>query len=191
MTGAQSSYLLVSHLLKALSHKIRTPLSVISNDLHFISSTYPQADSGRAREKVDDIAEILSESIRLLSKPSIIETFDIAEIFKDIGVKSEVSERIRSDKLLLGQALSTLKTPFPYTVQGSAQFGALTTVELQGNLTAPEGFEFSLFTQLFNELLQHQTTLPPIIDALFDASRVAVHGTVAGEVVTVQLQFST
>lgn len=51
--------LVLAGLMRALSHKIRTPLSVISNDLSFFKSCLPTEDVDRSLQKVKVIGDIL------------------------------------------------------------------------------------------------------------------------------------
>lgn len=52
---------LLKHLHKALSHRIRTPLSVISNDLQFLNSQYPHAELDRTIAQCKKITDVLTD----------------------------------------------------------------------------------------------------------------------------------
>lgn len=54
---------LLKHLHKALSHRIRTPLSVISNDLQFLNSQYPHAELDRTIAQCKKITDVLTDCV--------------------------------------------------------------------------------------------------------------------------------
>jgi hypothetical protein len=60
---------LLSELLKLLTHEIRSPLSILSNDLAYVCAKYSQKDLSTSKEAIKTSVEILS-LIESLPSPS-------------------------------------------------------------------------------------------------------------------------
>ena len=52
---------LLDAALRLLAHRLRTPLSVISNDLYFLESSGMSSDLGGSREKIEEISLLLKQ----------------------------------------------------------------------------------------------------------------------------------
>ncbi len=55
------AFLILSTFARSLAHKLRTPLSVISNDLYYFKSLLPTAECDRSIERCRQLSDILSE----------------------------------------------------------------------------------------------------------------------------------
>jgi signal transduction histidine kinase len=79
---------IISALSHALSHKIRTPLSVISNDLFFLQSLVPEGECARALKRCQEISSILQSmevSEELFAAPQRIEVRAALGLFASEG----------------------------------------------------------------------------------------------------------
>lgn len=76
------SYLIVSTLFRTLTHKLRGPLSVISNDLSFLQTTTSDEGCERGILRCREISELLGE-ISLPFQPDITTIFDIISVLED------------------------------------------------------------------------------------------------------------
>jgi hypothetical protein len=73
--------------LRGLGHQIRTPLSVVINDLAYINSRFPEVECQRPLTRARDIANILSE---LTPQSGIKERFKLSSI-KDFFESRQIS----------------------------------------------------------------------------------------------------
>ncbi len=73
----------ITHLIEALCHKIRTPLSVISNDLVFLETTLGPSEVERSKRKIEEIKNILRECSEIVNLPrNNVSLGEIAEVLK-------------------------------------------------------------------------------------------------------------
>jgi hypothetical protein len=75
---------LVGTLAEALSHLIRTPLSVISNDLHYFAGRIPAEELERSNEKCRRIAESLSSVALLGRTPLEFRAIDLGSLLAGV-----------------------------------------------------------------------------------------------------------
>ncbi len=80
----------VASLIEALCHKIRTPLSVISNDLVFYESTLGADEIQRSKRKVEEIKNILKECSEIVNLK--VDDLALGDIFKIAGLKLDDPE---------------------------------------------------------------------------------------------------
>jgi hypothetical protein len=57
----------VALLIESLCHKIRTPLSVVSNDLKYFETTLGKEETSRSLRRIDEIKNILKECAEFLN----------------------------------------------------------------------------------------------------------------------------
>lgn len=55
------------YLLKALTHKVRTPLSTIKNDVEYFKSAYPKEDFSSTQRAIDKIDASLNDAFFMLN----------------------------------------------------------------------------------------------------------------------------
>lgn len=83
--------LVLSAFTKALFHKIRSPLSVISNDLTYLNSKFPDENIERTLNKCFTIGNIMrSSEVNLGAFEN--ESCDVVEILKDAGFVDSIAE---------------------------------------------------------------------------------------------------
>lgn len=65
----------LQEVLKIFSHQVRTPLSVIANDLQYINSNHPDLEAERGLKNIQAISNhltLLDEFLSLLNLPDLI-----------------------------------------------------------------------------------------------------------------------
>lgn len=80
----------LASLIEALCHKIRTPLSVISNDLVFYESTLGADEIQRSKRKVEEIKNTLKECSEIVNLR--VEDLALGDIAKIAGLKFDNTE---------------------------------------------------------------------------------------------------
>ena len=106
--------ILLSALLRALAHKIRTPLSVISNDLNFIKSTGFEVECARDLVKVKQISDLLrrcTSSVLQSATSNSLTITEICECITAVQLRSSDSDpkiRIRLDPQQLNIVLDLI-----------------------------------------------------------------------------------
>ncbi len=97
---------LLAFLAHALAHRIRTPLSVISNDLHYFKSLLPSGEVDRSLERAREIDKILRQAACLERSAHKTDCVSFKEIF---GV-GDSDWRIEVDQALMQNGLELLKS---------------------------------------------------------------------------------
>ena len=82
LMGDQHSFYILQAFVRALSHRIRTPLSVVSNDLHYLKTFAPPGECDSSADRCREIAKILSETTILGSAPLTIESLRLGDFFQ-------------------------------------------------------------------------------------------------------------
>lgn len=82
--SAQRTHAIVSNLIRALTHKIRTPLSVISNELEALRAVLPAVELEASRQRVTQITELLKTLSQFAVSPAPKQNFDAQEIVRDL-----------------------------------------------------------------------------------------------------------
>lgn len=175
-TPADRTFLLVASLAKALAHKIRTPLTVVTNELSYLSTQ--GQDCERAIQRSKDIASILKLACSLGSTaPRSDERVDLVATTKRTFPEIVATQFfVRSDMMRLDATLKLLKAmreDLADEESSSTSAVQLATQGSEGRLTVEcklhdpisvDG-EFSSLTALFSEKLHLDLVEPPLIDA--------------------------
>ncbi|MCB9029468.1 MAG: hypothetical protein H6619_00315 [Deltaproteobacteria bacterium] len=178
---------LIHALTRALAHKIRTPLSVISNDLSYFQSQLEPGETERGLRKVREINEILKLCGELGSGEVKIESLN-AEELKDlilqnapeIAVNVSESKSYNLDKQKFILALQLIAhTLSDYCSKANLENCKITAV-LDSKITLnvvrlEKDIKTESFTSLFCEQLQFDSPYPPIIDAILIAHDLKVN----------------
>lgn len=181
--------LLLSALGRALSHQIRTPLSVVSNELQYIKSTFPDSGCNRGLDRCREISDILSTLSVLNSHESGKIPVSIAKLIEELShahhieCKSEVLESTYNlicncDQLVaVVSMLSTLLLDVGDQHAEQRNSGAHLSVEVADNrlllhMKIPDywnsrnlGSGLSI-TEIFSVRLGSDSLMPPLIDAV-------------------------
>jgi len=110
----------MTEFIDALCHKIRTPLSVISNDLSFFETLLGSAEIDRSIRRVEEIKSILSDCSQVLkisprtrTLKETLATFvseqTLAELDETADKKIEYSSELETSLVLLYHALNEKK----------------------------------------------------------------------------------
>lgn len=106
-----TSYLeILTAFTKALSHKIRTPLSVISNELHYLGTKVSKEEIERANSQCKKISDILSAA-SLIEGDLSFERFNTSELLKSSTSNFELKgdkEKLLKVFHLLAQTLGPI-----------------------------------------------------------------------------------
>lgn len=187
------SYLLLSDFIQELSHALRTPLSVIANDLEYLSSVAGEQETKRALGRCRQIAEVLTT----LTPPAVAHTkasaVPISQIAVDLaaaGLNTPVwdansvailghREVLQWIWTSLGTLLDQLKISVLETVltleNNSFRINLISTFPTSENgLPLPECTSFTKLTKLCSN---SRLPLAMLLDAALDLS----HATVALE----------
>jgi len=174
-------------LCRALAHKIRTPLSVISNDLSYLQTIVPKEECQRGLESVRAIAHVL-KSFSQLGPPQLSKiTSDLHTLWREVRVPQQI-------ELELGPALSEfsiscdverLRFGFQLVLQMLVEFApeepSRLKMSLRGDAAArtfrlncpvallPESalqHDPTCFTDVFTRALNSDSPYPALLDVL-------------------------
>jgi len=173
--------LFVSALVRALSHQIRTPLSVISNELSYFKTLLPADECNRSLERCRGISEILSEiSPKCLHDFSLnrIELAELLLVLKDYRVdlsalkgKSVVSnaDQLRSALDLAEKALCVLGPISNKEIQiAPRQLEIMIAIRPASEVKDRIGNSaFQFLSELICRKLEADSSLAPLADLLF------------------------
>lgn len=168
-------------LTRALAHKLRSPLSVVSNDLQFLKSKLPDAEIERSQRKLKEISDILEKlesvtarpierraiAVRTLCQHCIPEALaslqnGSAQIDVDLEVCHLAFDQLR--QLCAGLKVNPIFTAALSEHEFCVQ--ALLT-PLSGNISALSGRIFNSLALALNLELALDFLEPPLIDSLF------------------------
>ena len=77
------STLAIKLLLASLSHRLRTPLSVVSNDLQYFHKKAPQLEADKTLNSVNGVVQILSETENIIKNFfEIVDTKNHKKLFE-------------------------------------------------------------------------------------------------------------
>jgi hypothetical protein len=114
-------------LIESLCHKIRTPLSVVSNDLKYFETTLGKEETSRSLRRIDEIKNTLKECAEFLNIGN--NPISAAELCQSLGIPSEDLADFNNltlphgEKLkLAGQYLKKLLSEFELTAASSSIF---------------------------------------------------------------------
>lgn len=79
MTGEARALLFLGAFARALAHRIRTPLSVVSNELVCIGAEQPELIA-TANPRVKEITEILKSANRLVHTAPVLQEVDLRDV---------------------------------------------------------------------------------------------------------------
>jgi hypothetical protein len=186
------SYQLLRAFTRALGQKIRTPLSVISNDLVYFKSVLPEGEAERAIRNCHLINDIIGAGTMAQDASGFEEHFLLADVVTErcrIAGKLDLLEcelqspvTLRGESSLLGTALGIVLTALDHFV-GSASKNITIVLSPSGegedrcvltlaSVDQPNEGESRLFdtlTKLFNEELGVDAIEIPLADAIFSA----------------------
>lgn len=86
MDQTDKPFIVLKAFIRGLSHSLRTPLSTISNELHYLESLHGGSEFSRSREKCKEISDLLRE-LEVISIPAssdLIPAIDVLAPFKGI-----------------------------------------------------------------------------------------------------------
>ena len=169
---------LIAHFLKGLAHKLRTPLSVVSNDLSYYKTLLPDEDLSRSISRCREVSDILKLANSIVSSGNVsrgnvwevlTEVFGDRDSFRVEGQESlefEFSKRaleaasrellllLESDFVLSGLVLQ--KTERKLLFQGESKQGA-----------EPASAEYKRLTDYFCIACGRDSFTAPLIDSVF------------------------
>lgn len=185
---AQNSLLLVYALVRSLSHKLRTPLSVISNNFSYLTSLTDDSACNQGLSKCQEISDILKSSI--LDSPNLqFQETDLVALF--LNINSTLASPIPKQRLLCDP--SKIRTALAIITQligcNTNPNSAASRVEvvtlpncLKINLTSntqtllsassPQSFES--LTEFFCLTLDRDSPSAPIADAILWAHKYSI-----------------
>ncbi len=182
---------LLANFVQSLAHRIRTPLSVISNDLTYLRSKFPEAAELNTLEKCKEIAELLGCYSQSLSKTNDSGPFtlnDLKALLPDWKIEFEADKLAVVPSLQAHFLVSALKLmrSIPRDLNRhaeesqaslSVQSGTAGNYRLTVQIESPvfDGLVTSKtagmsFTALFIDSLHADSPLIPLIDALLQAA---------------------
>lgn len=179
---------LVLTLTRALSHKIRTPLSVISNDLNFFKTLIDPKECDRGLAKCRAIAQFFEPCERLQNQRGLSEDFSVADIVEEsVGYRAaQYGEdfTLRGNKLHFSQALKWMNELFPF--DNIRFIKASRTINFSprsaGQIDADLDPGFTSLTEIYFSNASDDSILPVLIDSVMFTFGGEFKLTTAGEV---------
>ena len=182
---------LVSNLVRGLVHQLRTPLSVISNDLSYFKTLLPEGECERSRMRCREITAILKEFTAWVPAALDMQRVSFALLLDEIArqrrfamcYEFQDSPLVRADRNLLGRALDGLVAGLidldgagksgPDELRGLAYFdGARQAAAVRLSVACGKKFgaaEYESLTPFFREALNADNCSGPLTDAVIRA----------------------
>lgn len=173
--------LLVSTLARALSHRLRTPLSVISNDLAYLKRFMPPDEEFYSPEKCREISAILKNlstigDADLKSTPTSYQQIEnqLLEHYKITAPSSAASINCDLQRVILAlKMLADLINNDPNT-QSKAQLSLLKSdtesyIKILSSFklsSTPQPDSYNSFSLFFNTNTNSDSILPAMIDTI-------------------------
>jgi len=190
---------LMVQFIEALCHKIRTPLSVISNDLSFFEATLGKDEIARSKRRLDEIKVILKECAEVsnLAEQSI----RLSEVVAPFLSKEECPTPFEIRYLEWGEkaklALSFLKRILSEAGLLSSMHDAIRGVIAESDF-APSQLKINCLKEiskpssgleLLRDLGLSSSPLTPLICILLDSCDVELTGTPQGAGTEISVDF--
>jgi hypothetical protein len=166
---------ILSALSHALSHQIRTPLSVISNDLFYLQSLVPEGECARALKRCQEISAVLQSVAlqeELFESPAAIsarEAFGLFSSEEQRGADKILVQASPAILELLGKSLkellALLGTEAARFSLRSADSWAVLTFSQAVSADFAEG-AFASFTRYFSGHAALDAVQPMLLDAM-------------------------
>jgi hypothetical protein len=173
---------LLSALSNALNHQMRTPLSVIQNELTYLQSLVSPGECDRALNSCQKIQQILAKFSSYLKSDNSFHEINLEELlseFQKIGLlvnaKKDVNDRkIFCNKELLSFAVHELHSAIQELQQVHCEIDCCTNkiilrwtldVSLYHEITEPK--VFNSFSEFFCLFMHRDIFELPVIDAIF------------------------
>lgn len=168
----------LSALCRALTHKLRTPLSTISNELYYLQSLLPPDQCTRAHERVRVIADIVSFSDQFTRHPLVAEPCTLDELVHEaFGIAPASGATVVAPRALLNLALRALRESLELACEPKFEVSLSNTPCLTLRaIPQPRvhsllaGQTFTSLTSLLSDSLDIDSLYPPFIDAALWAS---------------------
>lgn len=187
IVSPEEPYFLMSHLGRAMAHRLRTALSVVTNDLAYVGAVSPYEGIERTLSRCQEVAEVVS--LLGLPLPKLRDKLDLAAISRHVvaarpslaGTPIDITgdPSVRGDPALIEAALGFWAGGIE-RIEGSELRLGITgnprqdSVELSFEMliskeTDAAPASFSSFTRCWNEHLRMYSIEGPLLDALLQA----------------------
>ncbi len=195
---------LLSSLVRALSHQIRTPLSVISNDLSYFKNLLPEGECQRSLERCKEISNILGAALvdggRASAAESVSVRIFLTEIFEGhtiIGLEALSDNSMVVDKpklqfafrALLQNLIEIAAAPIQISCRPGPKLTITFEQEYVPHVVTLKGQSFMWMHQFWNVALGSDNVAAPLIDAIFVAQGFSASLTV-DEKIELRVQFN-
>ncbi len=197
---SQRAFVVFSSLIKALSHKLRTPLSVISNDLFYFQSILPEGQCARSSSKLIEISVLLNDLSQLGTAPLRFEKENLLSILEEVFPQIEnrsstpcyalIDESKLKSVLGLFNELITVVAPRDTPRVDLLRTDSNAEILITFPFASPAASEHTVYSlsECFSSVLELDSPLPPIIDALIWAHNGEVRAFIGKEcVVAIEL----
>jgi len=191
----------LSAFARALVHRLRTPLSVISNDLQYLRSLIPADEPFAAPERCRQVSDLLGDALALLERPPVLTTLPLRRLVTGLGLAEAPARSIRGDEVLLPRAFRLTRemlgriggeeaSPVEVTLSVAGESVAVRfTARLPALLAPLRVGHLSSLTELCCHMLDLDSYEAPAIDAVIGACGGAMRVDVAERVIEAEIAF--
>lgn len=175
-SARNNALFLLGSLIRSLSHELRSPLSVLANDLTYLKSRYPNDDVDRALAQVDKISSLLKKVSKIGDGALDLESHPMKEVLAlaelDTAQCGDAMITVDRDVTALAlQWLVELLDGFSYGKNTAARIAPGQIEFSQVNAPSIKG-DFSSLTSFCSEACRTNTLLAPLIDSVFQAQAI-------------------
>jgi hypothetical protein len=203
-TTGRNSLTLLTALMRSLGHRLRTPLSVISNELSCLSRIVPEGECSRAQRQCQEISTILKSTMSLAGKESPARNISGAELFSQLTcLEAELSPeqavlKFCLDPEMIQAAVVMLRERIIDGEEWQASFEFdraenLFSLWLENRSAAKDspalGRQFSLISEFLLFEYDRDSIEAPVCDALFLAQGIDVQITADASGAAIKLGF--
>ncbi len=196
-TSHGTALALLSAFVRAIAHKVRTPLSVITNDLSYLQTLVPPNECDRSLERSREIANLLRRLCEVGDAEVVLKPLLLGAVLPpNLAGLSELTVLGDESKLRLAfefmnEVLFALGRGAMDVAGSVTQASSIIELRHAMDVARPEidGQSFETFTSLVNLALERDSPFPPLLDALLLAHGCGMQLRISGVQLVLRLSF--
>lgn len=198
MKDNELPFFLLKTFARALGHQLRTPLSVISNDLSFLKASESTLECDRSINRCKELGSILKESTELFYSELSWKKIALISLWQELSESLKfdlVFEQQDFDKLIitgdesilirslteLVKLFASLTTDKSVKVKLSHEQEAKIVLEGKAAISTEQEVEQSSFSAFYQTLSKEDTIWLPLVDAVLSLHKMTLCGKIAAE----------
>jgi len=169
---------LLGSFVQALAHDLRTPLSVIANDLTYLQHKYPKDEIDRTLGQVERVAALLKKAVGLSDAALQCEPVSLRELLRRADLSFEAFAADSTVMVDVERTIAALQELLKFIEAwsgGKMTIGAGNReIRFSNFFFADSKGDYSSLTSFFCKALNNNNLTAPLVDALLEAQGIDV-----------------